>query len=300
MNKQFRCLFLFIKTHKIATSSKLTHQLSSDNIVPMIKITHAILILFALTIFGCTDTHKTKKEASTKGIKLSDLQSRPLVEFQKTPVNASVRIYTFKIPNKNLDSFRSYVSKMGHGPIIFQSKSAFKNNNLLVGFSVFGDFQNSIKSALDSDGRLISNTEVLILDNDPFDIPLMTVTNPVYISYKDSTGSTKTPELKNGNLAWRILGINDPEIPGTIDLTLEPVFTKTSLFAKTNPELKVQNQDIVFRDLAMNLKFSPGEFIILLPDKTEEDSFDIAAYSFKRQFDDKNTYIYFIYCDRVS
>lgn len=222
------------------------------------------LCLSIVVLAGCNP--EPPKDVLIEGIKLDDLAP---VTSRKTnlPAKISLDIYMIEVPIVDVNFPARIWTMLQTEQFIFKDYDVFVKNSLSVGFERFANWDRITGVLRSVGGRMVEQVSLILFDNKPSDIKVAWIAGKDNIYYIPPNGPVKTIKVRSGALGLRIKTDRIPGARGVCVLNIKPVFV--SAFKSYVPKLHARNRrgEHLFESLAFELKMSPGDFILLGPDK---------------------------------
>ncbi|MFA5252961.1 MAG: hypothetical protein WC454_10310, partial [Phycisphaerae bacterium] len=230
---------------------------------------------FQIMVFLCTAALLTsckapeKKKPAQEHLKLSDLAppsgAKSIADRRLKTINLDIHI--FEMPAENISALTDTWQILYTKPLRFNDHEAFKANSFAAGF---GQIQmwNAIGNVLNDAGcKHIETASLLLPDGETSDFTITRLTKEQTVFYTSSSGSLEGATIGPGNLALRIKVEKIPGSRGVCKVNAQPVFP--SLITSPIPQLAehAKVNEFLFTPVGFNLKMSPGDFVLLGPDK---------------------------------
>jgi hypothetical protein len=223
-----------------------------------------------IMVFSCTAALLTSCKAPEKDkpiwqqVKISDLApssdaNHPASRLLKT-INLDIHI--FEMPIENINVLNVVWQMMYTKPLQFNDYDAFKANSFSIGF---GQIQmwNTIANVLrDAGGKKIETVSLLLPDGETNDFTIARLNKEQTIFYISTAGSMEGATIGPGKLALRIKVEKIPGSRGVCEVNAQPVFP--SPITSPIPQLAAK---FLFTSAGFGLKMSPGDFVLLGPEK---------------------------------
>jgi hypothetical protein len=262
---------------------------------------------FQITVLICTAALLTSCNAPEKEkpiweqVKLSDLATssdvnNPASRLLKT---INLNIHIFEMPAEDVNVF-NYVQQMLYTkPLQFNDYDAFKANSFLVGF---GQIQmwNTIANVLrDAGSKHIETVSLLLPDGETSDFTITRLNKEQTIFYISTTGSMEGATIGPGKLALRIKVEKIPGSRGVCKVNAQPVFP--SPITSPIPQLAAQakSAEFLFTSAGFCLKMSPGDFVLLGPEKYIGHQITLGSLFFSRPKPKPTVRMFLLICTRI-
>jgi len=242
----------------------------------------AIFICTALLLAGCTPPEKA--DAIWHQVKIGDLvpypnEKRPSGQLLKT---ISFDIYIFEIPAENINTFDDVWPVLYTKPLRFNNFDAFKANSFSAGFAQV-QMWNKIRDLLfAADAKKAETVSLLLSDGQANDLAVAGLENEQTIFYISAAGSMQEKTVRLGKLALRIRAEQIPGSRGVCEIDIKPVFS--SMIKGLMPQLPARDTsaEFLFTSAGFKLKMSPGDLVLLGPEKYLSHQVTLGSLFFSR------------------
>ncbi len=246
--------------------------------------------LFQIVVFSCACFLLTscgareKTEPIWQHIKIGDIApshrtKRPAGRLLKT-INLSV--YTFEIPAENITALAEVWKILYTKPLRFNDYNAFKANSFSVGFGrtqTWNEIRNLLTAAGAGKAKTVS---LLLLDGQANELAVARVHNEQTIFYISTDTAMEGATIGPGKLALRIKAEKIPGSRGVSNVNVQPVFSPpvTSVIPQLAAREKAAN--FPFDPVGFQLKMSPGDFVLLAPEKYVSHQITLSSLFFSK------------------
>jgi hypothetical protein len=246
--------------------------------------------LFQIMVLICTAALLTSCKAPEKEkpiweqVKLSDLATssdanNPDGRLLKT-INLDIHI--FEMPIEDINVLNVVWQMMYTKPLQFNDYDAFKANSFSIGF---GQIQmwNTIANVLrDAGCKHIETVSLLLPDGETNDFTIARLKKEQTIFYISTAGSMEGATIGPGKLALRIKVEKIPGSRGVCEVNAQPVFP--SPITSPIPQLaaSAKSAEFLFTSAGFGLKMSPGDFVLLGPEKYIDHQITLGSLFFSR------------------
>lgn len=266
----------------------------------MNRITQIALFGFAcLVLAGCNSGGKD--EPIWEQTKITDLAPAADTKdstgkFLKT---INFNIFVFDIPAENASALDSLWEVLYRKPLQFKDYDAFAANIFAAGFGQL-DIWNTVADMLRAaGGERAEKISVLLTDDRPDDVVIGRLSRRQTIFHTAKSGSTEATTAGPGKIALRIKAQKIPGQRGVCNIDVVPVFSppvSTSIPQLANRE---KAGEIVFTSCRLRAKMSPGDFILLGPQKYISRQVTLAGLLFSRPRRKPIIRTYLFVCTRI-
>jgi hypothetical protein len=258
-----------------------------------------VLICTAALLTSCKAPEKEKP--IWEQVKLSDLATSsdansPEGQLLKT-INLDIHI--FEMPIEDINVLNVVWQMMYTKPLQFNDYEAFKANSFSIGF---GQIQmwNTIANVLrDAGCKHIETVSLLLPDGETNDFTITRLNREQTVFYTSSAGSLEGATIGPGKLALRIKVEKIPGKRGVCKVNAQPVFPPP--ITSPIPQLAEQakSNEFLFTSAGFHLKMSPGDFVLLGPDKYIGHQITLGSLFFSRPKPKPTVMMYLIICTRI-
>jgi hypothetical protein len=263
--------------------------------------------LFQIIVFSCavvllTSCNAPKKdEPIWEQVKLGDLvppadAKHPGGQLLKT-INLSV--YIFEIPAENVSALNDVWQSLYTKPLRFNNYDAFCANSFLVGFGQIQTWNKIADMLRDAGGKEIETVSLLLSDGQTNDFTIARLGKEQTIFYISAAGSMEGTTVGPGKLALRIKVEKIPGSRGVCQVNAQPVFP--SPITSPIPQLAAQakSAEFLFTSAGFGLKMSPGDFILLGPEKYIGHQITLGSLFFSRPGRRPTVRTFLLVCTRI-
>ena len=234
----------------------------------MIRVFQIVVLAclpFCLT--GCGGPEKN--ERIWEQLKIGDLApshsgKRPDGQLLET---ANFNVYIFEIPAENIGALDDIWRMLYSKPLQFNNYKAFKANSFLAGFGQAQMWSKIIDLLLAADGKGTERVSLLLPDGQANDLPIARLDNEQTVFHISTSGSMEGVSIGPGMVALRMKAEKIPGSRGVCQVSILPVFSPP--IRGPIPELvyRAKAGEFLFRSVGFGLKMSPGDLVILGPEK---------------------------------
>jgi hypothetical protein len=263
--------------------------------------------LFQIMVFGCTAALLTSCNAPEKEkpiwqqVKISDLASssdvnHPASRLLKT---INLNIYIFEMPAENISALNDAWQMLYTKPLQFNDYDAFKANSFLVGFGQIQMWDKIADILRDAGGKEIEKVSLLLPDGETNDFTIARLDKEQTIFYISSAGSMEGATIGPGKLALRIKVEKIPGSRGVCKVDAQPVFP--SPITSPIPQLAehAKSAEFLFTSAGFGLKMSPGDFVLLGPEKFISHQITLGSLFFSRPGPKPAVRMLLLVCTRI-
>jgi len=258
-----------------------------------------VLICTAALLTGCKAPEKEKP--IWENVKLSDLatssdvnnpEGRPL----KT-INLDIHI--FEMPSEDTNVFNYAQQMLYTKPLQFNDYEAFKANSFSASF---GQIQmwNTIANVLRDAGTKHTETvSLLLFDGETNDFTITRLNNEQTVFYISTAGSMEGATIGPGKLALRIKAEKIPGSRGVCKVSATPVFTPPKINPVPQLAEREKVNEFLFASAGFSLKMSPGDFVLLGPEKYINNQITLGSLFFSIPKPKPTIRMFLLICTRI-
>ena len=244
-------------------------------------------VLLSFCVIGCVGP---KEEPIWEKVKIGDLAPRnggkpPQARLLKT-INFDVHI--FEMPAENiskLDDIRSGLRADYPGHLRFYNRHAFSANSFSACFGQIATWNRIGDLLLAIGGQKIAHVSLLLTDGVPESIVITGLDGPrtIFFTPIGIGVSREGANVGPGILALRIRAEKIPAFRGVCNVNACPVFSPP-ITVSAIPQLaaRAQLREFLFHSAAFGVNMSPGDFVLLGPEKYIEDQTALGGLFFSK------------------
>jgi hypothetical protein len=232
-------------------------------------------------LFGCTSAEKQKPILGK--VKIGDIAptqtGKLLVKPLKT-INFDVHI--FEIPAENVGKLKDVWQTLYTKPLRFNNYNAFKANLFSVRFGQIEMWNKTLDLLLAVGGRRIVKVSLLLPDDQPSDVAVTGLNSQQTISYVSTDGSRESATIGPGVLVLRIKTEKILASKSVCNLLAWPVFSPPIRSPVPQLAARARLRELLFDCAGFGLKMSPGDFVVLGPEKYVSDQMALGGLFFSK------------------
>lgn len=226
----------------------------------------AFLSSLALVLTGC---RSPAEEPIWESVKITDLASSNGVE----QVNGqrlktiNFNVYIFEIPSDNIGTLQEIWPMVYSEPLQFNNFEAFSGNSFLAGFGqipMWGRVADLLRSA---DAIQVGTVSLLLPDGQSNDVAVAVLKKEQAIFYFSEKRSMNKAKFEPGKFGLRIQAEKISGSRGVCAVSILPVFSPLKQSSLPLFSRREKPDDILFTATGFSLKMSPGDFVLVGPDK---------------------------------
>jgi len=251
------------------------------NVFVMSRFFLNIAFGFAIVlVVGCGEGKKGKPV--WEGIRIGDLapaasKGQGGAQLLKT---INFKVYILELPAENISALDAIWPMLYTKPVQFNDTYAFKANSFSIGVGQAAIWD-KISEQLDSAGARVVKTVVLLLTpGEPDDLVVAALMKEKDIYYISGRGSREGSTIGPGIVALRIKAEKLSGLRGVCEVNAEPVFSPAISQPVQLPDDREKSSDLFFTAVGFKLEMSPGDFILLGPQKYLRDETTLGGVFF--------------------
>ena len=226
----------------------------------------AFLTSLSLLLTGC---RSPAEEAIWERIKITDLVPSDGVE----QVNGqrlktiNFNVYIFEIPSDNIGTLEEIWPMVYAQPLQFNNFEAFSANSFLAGFGQIPMWRRISDLLRSADGIQVGTVSLLLPDGRSNDVAVAVLDKEQAIFYFSEKRSMNKAKFEPGQFGLRIQAEKIAGSRGVCSVSVLPVF---SLLKRSSLPLLSRREkagEILFTATGFSLKMSPGDFVLVGPEK---------------------------------
>ena len=258
-----------------------------------------VFICTAVLLTSCNAPEKDKP--IWQQVKISDLAppldvNNPGSRLLKT-INLDIHI--FEMPAEDINALNDIWQMLYTKPLQFNDYDAFCANSFLVGFGQIPMWNIIADILRDAGGKQIETVSLLLPDGETNDFTIVRLDKEQTIFYISSAGSMEGATIGPGKLALRIKVEKIPGSRGVCKVNALPVFP--SPITSPIPQLAAQakSAEFLFTSAGFCLKMSPGDFVLLGPEKYIGHQITLGSLFFSRPKPKPTVRMFLLICTRI-
>jgi hypothetical protein len=262
---------------------------------------------FQIMVFICTAALLTSCKAPEKEkpiweqVKLSDLATSSDVNNPDgRPLKAiNLDIHIFEMPAEDTNTLNVVWQMMYTKPLQFNDYDAFKANSFSIGFGQIEMWSTIANVLRDAGSKHIETVSLLLPDGETSDFTIARLNKEQTIFYTSTTDSMEGATVGPGKLALRIKVEKIPGSRGVCNVNALPVFPSPITSPVPQLEAQAKAAEFLFTPAGFHLKMSPGDFVLLGPDKYIKHQITLGSLFFSRPKPEPTVRMFLIICTRI-
>jgi len=219
--------------------------------------------------------------AATQNRRFSPSHSgkRPGGQLLKT---INFNVYAFEIPAENISALDDIWRMLYPKPLQYNNHDAFKANSFSAGFGQVQMWNKIRDLLLAADGKGTDRISLLLPDGQANDLPIARLDKEQTISYISASGSMEGKTARPRELTLRLKAEKIPGSIGVCQVSILPVFSPP--IRSSIPELvyRAKAGEFPFTSVGFGLKMSPGDLVVLGPEKYIDHQITLGGLFFSR------------------
>ena len=259
----------------------LTMRRAVVNVFVMNRFFLNIAFGFAIVLLvGCGEGEKGKQ--IWEGVKIGDLapaasRGQGGVQLLKT---INFKIYILELPAENVGVLNAIWPMLYTRPVRFNDAYAFKANSFSIGVgqtTVWG----KVVEQLDGAGaKVVKTVSLLLTAGEPDDLVIAALRKEKDIYYISGKGSWEGATIGPGIVGLRIKAEKLSGSRGVCEVDAQPVFSPAISQPGRLSMGREKSSDLFFTAVGFKLEMSPGDFILLGPQKYRRDETTLGGVFF--------------------
>lgn len=247
----------------------------------MVKFFHIITMCgFALTLTACRESQKNKP--IWEQVKITDLipsTGKETAELQQLKT-INFNVCVFEVPAENIKTVNGIWQMLTTQPMRFNNYEAFKANLFLAGFGQAQAWNKIAELLVAAAGKKTETNYLLLPDGQPGRIAVAKIKSEQTVFYVPIGGRMEGVMAGPGTLVLQIKAEKIAGSRGVCDFTAQPVFLSAVRSAVPQPVTREKAGEIIFDSVGLELKMSPGDFLLLGPEKYVSDRMTLSSLFF--------------------
>jgi len=258
-----------------------------------------VLICTAVLLTSCNAPEKEKP--IWEQVKISDLDTssdvnNPNGRLLKT-INLDIHI--FEMPAEDVNVL-NYVQQMLYTkPLQFNDYEAFKANSFSLGFGQLQMWDTIANVLRDAGSKHIETVSLLLFDGEINDFTIARLNKEQTVFYTSSAGSMEGATIGPGKLALRIKIEKIPGSRGVCNVSAMPVFTSPKINLAPRLAEREKANEFLFTSAGFSLKMSPGDFVLLGPEKYVDNQITLGSLFFSMPKPKPTIRMFLLICTRI-
>ncbi len=255
----------------------------------MIRIFHIAAVCSLVFLpAGCKSTKK--EEPVWEKVKIGDLAPHnPDKPPEPNQSHAGLKtfdfdVHVFEIPAENIDKLIKIRNNLFIRPLLLTDYSAFSGNSFFVRFGSGRDpgdlFNETISKILDAGSHKLTSVSLMMPDGEPETIVITGIEGPRTVFFVGQSGSKEGANVGPGILGLRIRADKVDDSSDVCKVVVYPVFSAQLQSAVPGLNERAKLREFPFNVAAFGLSMSPGDFVLLGPEKFLDDQTTLGSLVF--------------------
>jgi hypothetical protein len=194
----------------------------------------------------------------------------------------NINVYIFEIPAENISTLDDVWRMLYPKPLQYNNYDAFKANSFLAGLGQAQIWNQIRELLLGADGKGAESISLLLSDGQANDIPIARLNSEQTVFYIPAGGPMKGVSLGPGMVALRIKAEKIPGSRGVCQVSILPIFSPPIRSAIPELVYRAKASEFYFSSVGFGLKMSPGDLVVLGPEKYIDDQITLGSLFFSR------------------
>jgi len=254
----------------------------------------------ALFLTGCP-TPAPEKPPIWEQTKIGDLAPHVAAEpNQQLSDIINFDVYVFEIPATDANILGNIWPALYTQPLQFNSYSAFAMNLFAAGFGQTQDWNRIAEYLRNANAKRVERNSLVLLSGRPKDLYVTSIDSEKTIFYTSVSHVSEGVTIGPGSFVLRIKAQKIPEQRGVCDMSVQPVFTPPRKFRLPLRAEDGKTSPFAFDALELELKMSPGDFLLLGPKRYTTDQSGLAGLFFSTDVPRPSVKLYLFVCGEIA
>lgn len=242
----------------------------------------AVLSGLAFWLTGCNGTKQN--EPIWEQVKITDLAPSPSGQQPGGQLLKTINfnVYIFEIPAENISTLDDVWPMLYTRPLRFNDYAAFGANSFLAGFGQVAMWNRVAELLRSADGIQAGTISLLLADGQAQTIAVAGLGKEQTIFYTTNNGSMEGATLGPGQLGLRIKAEKIPGSRGVCKMSAVPVFSPPRRSSIPLLSAREKSGELLFSPAGFSLKMSPGDFVLLGPEKYDSGQITLGSLFFSK------------------
>lgn len=227
------------------------------------------IVFFVSLVFALTGCKSPAEKPIWERVKITDLVSSDVneqVEGQRLKtINFNVHIY--EIPSDNIGTLEEIWPMVYSEPLQFNNFEAFSGNSFRAGFGQIPMWSRIADLLRSADGIQVGRVSLLLPNGRSNDIAVAVLNKEQAIFYFSEKRSMNKAKFEPGQFVLRIRALKIAGSRGVCSVSVLPVFSPLRRGFLAPLSRHEKPEDILFTATGFSLKMSPGDFVLVGPEK---------------------------------
>ena len=231
---------------------------------------------------ACEESQKNKP--IWEQVKLADLAPSAGKETAEPRLFKTINfdVCVFEVPAGNIEAVNKIGQMLSTQPLRFNNYEAFKANLFLVGFGQTPMWDKVDEVLIAAGGRETETNYLLLPDGQSGRVPVAKLKNQQTVFYVPIGGRMEGVNVGPGVFFLRIKAEKIAGSRGVCSFTAQPVFLSATRSAVPQPTSREKAGEMIFDSVGFELKMSPGDFLLLGPEKYVSDQMTLSSLFFTK------------------
>jgi hypothetical protein len=242
----------------------------------------AVLVSVAFWLTGCNGSKQN--EPIWEHVKITDLAPFPSGKQPGSSLLKTINfnVYIFEIPAENISTLDDAWPMLYVQPLRFNDYDAFCANSFLAGFGQIPIWNRVAELLRAADGIQGNTISLLLPDGQSNDIAVAGLAQEQTVFYISKKGSMEGATLGPGQFGLRIKAEKIPGSRGVCKVSALPVFSPPRRSSIPLLAAREKSWELLFTSVAFSLTMSPGDFVLLGPEKYDSGQITLGSLFFSK------------------
>ena len=227
-----------------------------------------ILILSTLALWaaGCNSPEEEPIWERVKITDLAPIDNNNQGDGQRLKTT-NFTVFVFEIPAEDISTLDEVWPMLYAQLLQFNDEYTFSANSFIAGFGkipMWGKVADLLRSV---DGIQTNTISLLLPDGQSQDVSVALLSKEQTIFYISKNGTMKGATLGPGKIGLRITAEKIARSRGVCKVSVMPIFSPPRRRLIPLLQAREQTSEFLFTSASFNLKMSPGDFVLLGPEK---------------------------------
>ncbi len=217
-------------------------------------------------------------------VKIGDLAGLDTYKDQNSQSLKTINfdITIFEIPAGNIDGLDKARQMLYSKPLYFNNYAAFRANSFSAGFGRGHMYRQLTDLLTAAKGRKVQTTSLLLPHGQADSINIARFRKQQTIWYYTSYGALEGTSVGSGSLTLRIRAEKIPAARGSCTVYVLPAFQRSTAVLIPQLAKREKSCGVAFNSLGIKLTMTPGDFVLLGPEKYISNEATLAGMFFSR------------------
>ncbi len=241
-----------------------------------------VLSCVCLLVTGCKIPEKNKP--IWEQVKISDIAPSASSEQSESQFLKAINfdVHIFEIPAENINKLDDIWKILYVQPLRFRDYKAFRANSFFVRFGQAPMWNPMLDLLRAADGQKVVTVKLLLADSQTSDVVVARLNTKQEVLYISSGGLTDKTTIGPGILSLRVRAKKASGSRDMCSIIAEPTFSVPINGSVPDLAERARRHEFIFDPLAFGLKMSPGDFVLLGPERYISDQSALGGLFFSK------------------